>query len=487
MPVITATGPALKHSLRDFYQKVSSAPIEIVDTGTSGDSTLGNALHPSFKEAMADLPHKNGPTKPSKSEIAARCHEIQTGLGMKEVPEFDNLRVIGMAVRLALHIRGLPAVNFETLKLVANHFLGIPSVGVKRIVETLAEVDFAKLVTEGKTIKAVVPTVPYYETLYEKLGDYAVDGGFNEAEQLSIALLCRLSKAPEKVDTLITTIGAEKKLLDRAVEVGKQGAYVRVHRSRGRNIAISPTYFSENAEIYADMVAGVGAKQVQKLLLALRGAQGVPLSLVQKNKEIAGVKLADEELSFLIRLAQDGAVKPPSIKTTHAGENFFLFTPTPAGAALAPTKREIYEKAMAIVAAVRQGQYLSRRYAIRNPGGLIYTLKRDLKLSKATTEATQQYRNLVLLRVARLVEVGGGYSELQIIDTPENREALQIALSLVDSGVPSGVEVDRAAQEALQRDHAYVESLVASGELQRRETVELTPDQQLELEALFLK
>src|ERR1035441_4948558 len=132
---------------------------------------------------MANTSHEKAPTKPSASEIAARCHEIQTGLAMKEVPEFDNLSVIGMAVRLALHVRGLPAVNYETLKLVANHFLGIPPVGVKRIVETLAEVDFVKLVTEGKTIKAVVPTVPYYETLYEKLGDYAVDGGFNEAEQ----------------------------------------------------------------------------------------------------------------------------------------------------------------------------------------------------------------------------------------------------------------------------------------------------------------
>jgi hypothetical protein len=89
--------------------------------------------------------------------------------------------------------------------------------------------------------------------------------------------------------------------------------------------------------------------------------------------------------------------------------------------------------------------------------------------------------------VARLADVGGGYRELQIIDTPENHEALAIALSLVDSGVPSGVEVDRSAQEALQHDHAYVESLVASGNLQRRETVELTPAQQLELEALFLK
>lgn len=427
------------------------------------------------------------PNRPNPSEVAARCHEIQTGLGMTEVPEFDNLRAIGMAVRLALHIRGLPAVNYETLRLVANHFLEIPSVGLKRIMEILAEVEFVKLVTQGKTIKAVVPTVPYYETLYSTLGEHASDLEFNEPEKLSIELLCRLSKAPEKLDTLQSVLGAEPKLLSRAVTVGKKGAYVRVHRSRGRDVALSPTYFSENAEIYADMVAGSGSKQVQKLLTSIRAAQGMPLSIIQKTKYIGGIKISDEELNLLLRLAQDGAVKPPSITTSHAGENFFLFTPTPAGAALAPTKRDIYEKAMAIVAAVRQGQFLPQQYAIRSPGAVLYTLKTNLKLGKATTEASQQYRKLVHLRVATLNDIGNGFSELQIINTPENREALEIAYALVESGVPAGTEVDEAARDALQKEHSYVESLVASGQLQNRHNIALTPQQELEIENLFLK
>jgi hypothetical protein len=392
-----------------------------------------------------------------------------------------------MGVRLALHIRGLPSVNYDTLRLVANHYLGIPSVAVKSILELLAEVEFVKLQSEGKTIKAVVPNVPYYEMLYETLGSYANNVGFNEAEALSIYLLHRLSKSPEKVDTLKANLGAEPKLLLRAFDVGKQGAYLSVHRSRGRDVALSPTYFSENADIYADMVAGAGSKQVRKLLNALRAMQGLPLSMIQKNKEIGGVKLTDDELNLLLRLAQDGAVKPPSISTKHSGEQFFLFTPTPAGAALAPTKREIYERAMAIVAAVRQGQFLPRRYAIRSPGAVLYTLKTNLRLGKATTEATQQYRKLVHLRVARLVDAGHGYSELQIIDTPENREALEMAYKLVAVGVAAGTEVDQAARDALQQEHTFVESLVSSGELQRRHNVALTPEQQLEMENLFLK
>jgi hypothetical protein len=434
----------------------------------------------------ATLPPSPSPA-PAPQEIAARCHEIHTGLGLKEVPEFEALRSVGMAVRLALHIQGLPPVNYDTLRLVATHFLEIPSVAVKSILELLAEVEFVKLLTEGKTIKTVVPNVPYYETLYTTLGTYAKDTTFNEAEQLSIELLCRLSKAPEKTDNLVTTLGADKALLKRALEIGSQGAYVRIHRSRGRDIALSPTYFSENADIYADMVAGAGSDQVKKIMSALRSMQGIPLSMIQKQKEIAGIALSNEELNLMLRLAQDGAVKPPSISTTHSGEQFFLFTPTPAGAALAPTKREIYERAMAIVAAIRQGQFLPQRYAIKHPGAVLNKLRNELKLGRATTEFTQQYKNLVHLRVARLIDVGNGFYELQIIDTPENREALNMAYDLVNAGVAGGTEVDQAARSALQQEHTFVESLVSAGELQRRHQVPITQAQQLEMETLFLK
>jgi hypothetical protein len=118
-----------------------------------------------------------------------------------------------MAVRLALHIQGLPVINYETLKLVANHSLNIPTVCIRRIVEMLAEVEFVKLQTERKTIKAVVPNVPYYEGLYSTLGDFGASEGFNEAEQLSIDVLCRLSRRPENVDALRSSLGAESALM----------------------------------------------------------------------------------------------------------------------------------------------------------------------------------------------------------------------------------------------------------------------------------
>ena len=189
----------------------------------------------------------------------------------------------------------------------------------------------------------------------------------------------------------------------------------------------------------------------------------------------------------MIRLAQDGIVKPPKLTTTHAGDNYFLFTPTPSGAALASTKREIYERAMAIVAAVRQGQFLPREYAIRSPGAVLYTLKHDLKLKSATTEAAEQYKNLTILRIARLNDVGSGFKQLEIIDTDENKEALDIAYDLVNAGTASGIEVDEDARKALQQGYSYTESLISSGDLFRNKQVQISQDQREEIERYLLQ
>ncbi len=422
-----------------------------------------------------------------RADTAARCHEIQVCLGHTEVPDLENVLEIGMAVRLALHVRGLPFLTYEVVKLVAVHYLGIPAMAVQRIVNLLAEVEFVAISTEGKTIKGILPKVPYYQNLYTTMGAFAsAERSFTGAEELSLELLRRLARSPQKVDTLRNEVGADGKLFDRAVSVGEQGNYLVRHRARGRDIILSPTYFAENAETFADLVASSGAETVRRAMESVRKLQGVPLSLLETSAvAIDGRTLPPEEVKILKRLAQDGTVKPPSITTGHAGEQHFLFTPTPTGAALPITKRDIYERAMNLVAAVRQGQFLAKQYPIKRPGAVLNVLLMNGRLSRATTEANEQYRNLVQNRVARLVPSGHGYAELHLIDTPENREALKIALALVDEGTATGVEVDEQARRALQQDQQYVESIVASGQLRKREVVQMDEQQQLELDMVL--
>ena len=425
--------------------------------------------------------------KHPSSELAARCHEIQTGLGRTEVPEFEQIVLVGMAVRLALHIRGLPAIPFEIVKLVSSHYLQIPPVAIRSVLELLREIEFVRLGTTGKTIRNVLPDVPYYEDLYSTLGDYTNQLNLTEAEQLSIELVQRLLGSPHKLDTLRNELGADRQLFKRTLEIGTEGSYIRKLRARGRDILLTPTHFSENPELLADIIAGGDANQLKKLLDAIRQVQGFPLSLVEKTHTLGSANLTIDESQLLVRLAQDGVVKPPKLTTTHAGENYFLFTPTPGGAALAPTKRDIYERAMAIVAAVRQGQFLPNQYAIRSPGAVLYTLRNDLKLKRATTEAAQQYQNLVYLRIARLNDLGNGFKQLEIIDTEENKEALGIAYDLVNAGTASGIEVDEDARRALQEDQSYIESLVSSGDLQRSREVTLSHEQEHQLESYLLQ
>ncbi len=57
-----------------------------------------------------------------KIDIVNKCHDIQVSLGNKTIAEYDSISEIGMMVRLSLHIRGLPQISYDILKLVADFY-----------------------------------------------------------------------------------------------------------------------------------------------------------------------------------------------------------------------------------------------------------------------------------------------------------------------------------------------------------------------------
>ncbi|ODV26698.1 MAG: hypothetical protein ABT19_02650 [Rhodanobacter sp. SCN 68-63] len=91
------------------------------------------------------------------------------------------------------------------------------------------------------------------------------------------------------------------------------------------------------------------------------------------------------------------------------------------------------------------------------------------------------------MRIATLQKTQGGYSQLQIIDTPENREALQIAYDLVQgSSDSSDFSVDQDAVNAMTNGQDYVESLISARKMREREHVALSPEMNEQLELLLL-
>lgn len=417
---------------------------------------------------------------------ASQCYDITTALAGKDVPDFEFLPRVGMMVSLALHLRGLPLVEYDKLKLVSSHYFRIPPILLKEILESLEAIGFVQLFTQKTTIKKVLPQIPFFEDIYTTVGEYATtEFSFNEPEQLALKIISKLTDSPTEISN-IYNLGAEKKIVDRNLQLGSEGGYILSKRARGKEILISPLFFSENADIFADLVAKSGANGIKRILELVKKSQGWPLNLIEKTMSINGEQINFQELQILKRLAEDGAVKPPSITTGHSGQNFFMFTPAPGASKLNPTNREIYERAMALVASVRQGQLLADKYAIKWPTAILNALKRDGWL-RPTTEAYAQYQQLAVLKVGRLEQTTGGRHKFVLVPSEENIKALDLAIDLVKEGSVSKMEINQDARMALHKDQTYIESIISSSQLRNTQTVSLGEEAKEEFENLLLK
>ena len=420
---------------------------------------------------------------PTPEILVARCHDITVSLNGQQVGDFDQLLIYGMAVRLALHLRGCPPVPYDLLKTVGLHLLHIPPTSLRSVVEVLAEAEFIRVDQEGKSIKAIVPTVPFYEDLFGDLGKLAADVQMSEPEILTLAMIERLAKSPLSKDTLYNA-GAERKLMDRVIHVGKDGGFLLQRRARGRDMVVSPLFFPENPDAVADVAAAFGATPTSRVLSILNEHQGFPLSVAMQRRMIGQHVLSNEDIKLITAMAEDAVVTAPSITTEHAGENFFLFTPRPGSQRIPATKRHIYEAAMALVAAVRQGEHLASKYRIRSPLAILTALK-DRGFLRATTEAYQQYHALAVMRVGQLFDAGGGFFQFRLNRIPENEEALDMAIRLV-TGQEQKPAVDDQATLAFHKGQEYVDSLVSRQTLVKERKVELDPDSRDELDSFFL-
>lgn len=417
---------------------------------------------------------------------ASQCYDITTALSGKDVPDFEYLPRVGMMVNLSLHLRGLPLLEYEKLRMVSNHYFRIPTIVLNQILHDLAEIEFVQLFKQKTSIKKVLPQIPFFDNIYSTVGDYAnSELPFNEPEKLALTIVGKLTDSPTEVSN-IYNLGAESKLIERNLQLGTEGGYILSKRARGKDIIVSPLFFSENADVFADLTAKAGANNIKRILELIRKSQGWPLSIIEKTMEINGQKISNDDLNILKRLAQDGAVKPPSITTGHAGQNFFMFTPAPGASKLNPTNREIYERAMALVASVRQGQLLANKYPIKWPSAILNALKRDGWL-RPTSETYSQYHQLAILKVGRLEKSAGDRYKFVLINSKENLQALDLAIKLITEGVIAQMEVDQEARIALQRDQTYIDSIVSSSTLRAKEKISLSDQAREEFDNILLK
>ena len=418
-----------------------------------------------------------------KAELA---YDLHSGLANLQVSEFDQLQLIGMAATLAIHIKGLGDIDYEVLRKVSDHFFSIPPLALKPVVELLGEIEFIRIDQTGKTINRITPNIPLFDTVYAGLGQYVEDQvDFNEHEEATLAILSSLHNSPKNKDSLRNKMGVTSDLFDRCLMLGAQSGIVTEHTARGKQILISPFYFTDNLDSLADAVASVGASALESALDKIKNNQGWPTSLIASRGEIGDTKLSETEKQLVRKLAEEGVVRPPTIKFGTKSESF-LFTPKPGKTRLNAANREIYERAMALISAVRKGQLLPDAYRIRSPLRILEVLREKGKIG-SNSEARDQYHNLVVLRVASLKQVSSRRWELHLNRTEENENALKLAIELLRTGAMSGMEVDNNARIALSRDEVYIQSLISASELKARRKQMTDPQAKFEFEQLLLK
>jgi len=418
--------------------------------------------------------------------VAEFAFDLHAGLSGHQITEYDDLYTVGMAATLAIHIKGLGQIDYEVLRKVSDHFMAIPSIALEKVLRVLDEIGFVRLVESGRRIEQVIPNIPVFDDVYEQVGAFASSElHLNEHENATLEILGALQNAPRHRDGLRDRLGIDKSVFDQCLKITSASGIVSEQVARGRPMLVSPFYFADNLDGLVDAAVASGANTIQSVLKKIKDNQGWPLSLVAKTGEIGGIKLDERERSLVTKLASEGIIRPPTVRFGEASESF-VFTPRPGIARLNASNREVYERAMALISAVRKGQLLPEKYRIRSPLHILKAL-RERGFLKSNSDAKLQYQNLVVMRVAQLREVQSGRWQLHLLNTDENKAALNLAIDLLSTGALAGMEVDHEARIALSKGEEYVQSLISASELKRRQRQIVSQEAEEEYGQLLLK
>lgn len=421
----------------------------------------------------------------SITKIAEFSYDLHSALGEYETPEFDYLKKLGMAATLAVHIRGLGSIPYDVLKQVSYHYFKIPSMALDQVLRILDDLEFIELIGSRSKTTAVIPKIPHFKSIYDVIGNYAEDSDLSETESVMLAILNEVYNKPENKQKLINTLGADTNTFDTCMRYSEEGGLLRTHKARGKDIILSPYYFADNLDGLADLTAKSGSSNISRVLNKLKANQGWPLSMVVNNQEIGGNKMDSVELSLVRVMASEGILKPPSIRFGNGVIEQFVFTPNPGAMRLNSANREIYERAMALVSCVRKGQLMPAQYRIKYPLAILRAL-RDKGFLNSNSEASDQYKNLVFMKVAYLKPISGDRCELVLIQTEENLNALDIAIKLLSTGELANLEVNAEARLSFSRDESYIQSIISSSDMRKRKQVQVVAEAKHEMDQLLL-
>ena len=388
--------------------------------------------------------------KISPLKIGIRCQDIQTSLQDISlgplISETENIRLLGMAERLAIHIRGVDVIDdYKKLKYVAGQF-GIDSLILPRVLETLEEIGWVRVQKRVGEIVKVEESVPYFKDVYSEVGEYYNSTPHSEIEDAIIETTDKLALSPINEETIKKELG--KKLYKIVLDIGKSGKFIEEYDSPDteEKILYSPIYWVENPkmleEIYK-LLKQFGAENVIRILREIQNYQGRPLTDRLFKTEKGSLSQDDQ---ILFELIKRGIILAPQVDSFR-GRKSFAFTPYPE---ISIEEKVILEKAMAILACVRYGEHFGLITKIKYPEAILDKLLNSPHIIGPHTEIRKQYAILVGRGIGRIYPATGVSDRwyFRLIDKEENIKAVKLAKDLLVVGEAIS---DRGFQEELQK------------------------------------
>ena len=368
-----------------------------------------------------------------------------TTFGPKEV-EFRTTLLVGKAASLAMHLRGLPFVdNVQSLSYAASS-LGIGGLELDAVLRVLEELNFVSVARgTGGGIKRVDVRVPEYRSGYADLGRRWRELSPGGLEQVGISTLQWLHGTPVPEDQLIQWSGLDARGYGVLKDVMAAGKLIEVHAIDGRRTVYTPLAVDGNPQLYLQW-ANSFPTEVRTVLDTLKSYQGLSVDDPRVGKSTA-----------LMDAVSTGVLMPVQINGA-TGPQRFVFAPK---AGLDPAERIVLDKARAIVACVRYGQRYAAGRPVKYPRALLETLRDKKRFKRGHPDLESQYGLLTEKMIGEPVQDSFGNWNFHLWDTPENVQALNVSIEMLEYGESPASRLSIEAQEALLTPTGYLGPLTA--------------------------
>ncbi|HCG01061.1 MAG TPA: hypothetical protein DEV93_11020 [Chloroflexi bacterium] len=340
--------------------------------------------------------------------------------------ELANTLLLGKALNLGLHLRGLNVIQGNEIKGLkyAAAGLGIKSAELTTILRELQEIEWVRLKETGTKIDRVEIVVPTLHDVFDVIGRRWQDIGPTEIEQAAVAALSEAVVHPFNSRVLRKELGMDPQLARQVLDIGDAGTFLKEHRlADGQQIVYSPVFGDANPEKAYEIVEKYGDATIKQLIETVRATQGIP------EENVSNKGLVREAIV-------SGLILAPGVK-----DKRFVFTPHRG---LEQKESVILDKARAIASCVRYGEHFAEITKIAHPKAIIDALLTK-KTLKPHSEHLEQYGLLVKKGIGRVEQVGSRW-QFSIHDTEDNMKALKVARDLLDTGDAVHQQMDDAAR-----------------------------------------